>query len=69
MNPEEESLYAEMRAAIRGDQERAAKRAAQRTEQSGSAPQPVPTPEPPAAEEEERVSGLRRFFGGRREPS
>jgi len=63
VNPEEDSLYAEMRAAVRGDQERAAKRAQQR------AAQPVPAPEPPPAvtEEPEHVSGLRRFFGGRRD--
>jgi hypothetical protein len=63
MNPEEESLYAEMRAAIRGDQERAAKRAQQK------ATQPLPAPDPPPAETEEpeRTSGLRRFFGGRRD--
>ena len=77
MKPEEESLYAEMRAAVRGDQERAAKRAEQRAAQSvpepqpqpSSTPEPDPEPAPPATEEPRRVSGLRRFFGGRREPT
>ncbi len=71
MNPEEESLYAEMRAAIRGDQERAAKRAEQRAAQSGPTAPPDPAPEPAASvpDEAKRPSGLRRFFAGRREPT
>jgi hypothetical protein len=63
MNPEEESLYAEMRAAVRGDQERAAKRAQERAAQ----PDPTPEPRPAEPEEPEPVSGLRRFFGGHRD--
>jgi hypothetical protein len=66
MNPEEESLYAEMRAAIRGDQERAAKRAQQRASQPVPTPVPEPEPEPAAADEPRPPSALRRFFGGKR---
>lgn len=64
MNPEEESLYAEMRAAVRGDQERAAKRAQQRAAQAVR--EPEPEPEPVAADEPKPPSGLRRFFGSKR---
>lgn len=59
----EENLYAEMRAAIRADQERAARRRAEH--------KPAETP-PPVAEAQpdpEPVRGFRRWFGGRRESS
>jgi hypothetical protein len=64
VDPDEKSLYADMRAAIQGDRERAEKRAAQnkRTE-------PVPTPPPETPPEPQRLAGIRRLFGGRRDPS
>jgi hypothetical protein len=67
MNPEEESLYAEMRAAIRGDQERAAKRAHPKPTYPISTPTPQPAPS--GTDEPKRPSGLRRLFGGRRDPT
>jgi PD-(D/E)XK nuclease superfamily protein len=63
MDPDEKSLYADMRAAVRGDQERARRRAEQkRTEE------PVPEPPPALAIPEPRpAAGVRRLFGRRRE--
>jgi hypothetical protein len=66
MNPEEESLYAEMRAAVRGDQERAAKRA----QPKATFPISTATPQPaPSETDEPKRRGVRRLFGGRRDPS
>ena len=59
---EEQSLYAEMNAAIKGDRERAQKRAeAKQTYPLSTSPDPTPAPR--------RFAGLRRLFSGRREPS
>jgi hypothetical protein len=63
VNPDEQSLYADMRAAIQGDRERAEKRAAQNKRTD-----PVPTP-PAETPEPRRFAGVRRLFGGRRDPS
>jgi hypothetical protein len=60
-SPDDETLYAEMRAAIRGDRERAEKRAAEKQPER----QPPPS-EPPTAAEPPRVGGIRRLFGSRR---
>jgi len=60
VNPDEQSLYADMRAAVRADQERVRKRA----EQKRPAPDPDPAPAP-VAEEPTRAGGLRRLFGRR----
>jgi hypothetical protein len=59
---EEQSLYEEMNAAIRGDRERAEKRA--ETKQT----YPLST-SPPATPAPRRPSGWRRLFGGSREHS
>ena len=61
MNPEEESLYEDMRAAIRGDLERAEQRA--REKRSNPVIAPSPEPEPPRnwpfAGFRERLLGVR----------
>jgi hypothetical protein len=62
MNPDDQSLYAEMRAAIRGDRERAERR----TEKKRSNP---PSTSPPAISATRRFTGVRRLFGGRRDRS
>jgi hypothetical protein len=62
MKPEEESLYADMRAAIRGDRERAEKRA----EKKGSIPVSTPPSNPPR---HRRFAGMSRLFGGPRDPA
>jgi len=59
----EENLYAEMRATIRADQERAARRRAEHRPAEPSPPTP-PAAEPPEAEP---ARGLRRWLGGRRQ--
>jgi hypothetical protein len=59
----EEKLYEEMRATIRADQERVARR---RAEQKPSDPTPRPQAEPPSPQ---RRGGLRRLFGSRRDPA
>ena len=62
MNPEDQSLYADMRAAIRGDRERAEKRAEKKeTSRLSTAPS-----DPRRAR---RFAGVRRLFGGWRDPS
>jgi hypothetical protein len=62
VNPEEEGLYEDMRAAIRGDLERAEQRAREKKAN------PVPAPPPPEPEPERNrpLDGVRRLFGGRR---
>jgi hypothetical protein len=67
MNPEEKSLYAEMRASIRGDRERAEKRAEKRRSQQ-VAPSPalsesadVPRGDVPR---HQGFARMRRLFGG-----
>jgi hypothetical protein len=64
VNPDEKSLYADMRAAIQGDRERAEKRAAQNKRAD-----PIPTPPLEIPPEPQRFAGIRRLFGGRRDPS
>jgi hypothetical protein len=60
----EQSQIDDMRAAVRGDRERA-EQARQRSEENVRAllPDPAPEPEPPAAEPETRPGLLRRLFG------
>jgi hypothetical protein len=62
----EQSQIDDMRAAVRGDRERA-EQARQRSEENVRAllpdPAPAPEPEPPAAEPEPRPGLLRRLFG------
>jgi hypothetical protein len=60
VNPDDQSLYADMRAAIQGDRERAERRRAQEKRSD-----PVPAP-PPERDDPPRRTGLRRLFGGRR---
>jgi hypothetical protein len=55
---DEQSLYAEMRAAIRADRERAEKRAMEKR----STPPSPPPPDPPTPR---RFAGVRGLFGGR----
>jgi hypothetical protein len=63
MNSDEQSLYAEMRAAIQGDRERAEQRAQkQRTDPPPAPPPPAPLPETP---EPRRFAAVRRLLGGR----
>jgi hypothetical protein len=68
MNPEDQSLYAEMRAAIRGDRERAEKRAeakeSNRAEPTEGDRVATTEPAPPSPG---RFGGVRRLFGGRRD--
>jgi hypothetical protein len=60
----EQSQIDDMRAAVRGDRERA-EQARQRSEENVRAllPDPAPESEPPAAEPEPRPGLLRRLFG------
>jgi hypothetical protein len=62
MNRDDQSLYAEMRAAIRGDRERAARRAEKKRSN-------LPSTSPPAISAPRRFDGVRRLFGGRRDRS
>jgi hypothetical protein len=67
MSPDDETLYADMREAVRGDRERAERRAKER---QSAAPAPVTvTAAAPAAEDARPPTGFRRFFGRRRDPA
>jgi hypothetical protein len=62
MNPEEKSLYAEMRASIRGDRERAERRAEkQRSQQVAISPTLSESADVPRRH---GFARLRRLFGG-----
>jgi hypothetical protein len=62
MSPDDETLYADMREAIRGDRERAERRAKER---HSATPSPPPRPAPPPEPAPRRATGIRRFFGSR----
>jgi hypothetical protein len=59
VNPDDQSLYADMRAAIRGDRERAERR----TQKTRSDPL---SPSRPDTSRPRYFAGVRRIFGGRR---
>jgi hypothetical protein len=72
MNPEDDSLYADMRAAIRADRERAQRRAEQKASNpvSTSPASPPPASRSPAAPPKPRLfESVRRLFGDRRDPT
>jgi hypothetical protein len=68
---DDQSLYADMRAAIRGDRERAERRAEKKgsTPPSTSPPATLLATPAPATSGRRRFAGMRRLFGGRRDPS